>query len=225
MKHIILICIILFLIFSFHFYTTRKIESFKINVESFDSQCPDLDKVRNYVQQYLPEGHSWEQVMREVETTSSSGDTEKEQDNPNECLSTDGWTVDCTEGNINNKGIRAPTKCNKRVDFNCEATDNCKWFYGFCENKNFKQQIEDPFSFRARNWWQNRISGYPSMKYNYNKDSFIKSSAFPNTLKNDTGLNNSDIQKYYKKVFADLMHIINNPSINTDSRKQARKYC
>lgn len=224
MKQIILILIAIFFIFCFHFYTTRKIESFRMNIENFDSQCPDLNVVKNYVQQYLPEGDSWEKIMKEVSISTSNSRDNQEQDNFRECLSTDGWTEDCIEGNIDNQNIRAPSKCNKRVEFNCESSNDCKWFYGFCENKNFKQQIEDPFAFRTRNWWQNRISGYPSMQYNYNKDSFIKASAFPDTLKNDTGLNNSDIQIYYNKVFADLMHIINNPSINTDSRKQARKY-
>ena len=225
MKHIVLICIVLLFIFCFHFYTTRKIESFKLNVENFDSQCPNFERVRSYVQQYLPEGYNWEEIMKEVEVdTSYSGGGYEEGNNYNECLSTDGWTENCTEGSIDNKEIRTPAKCNKRVDFNCEATDNCKWFYGFCENKNFKQQIEDPFAFRTRNWWQNRIAGYPTMKYNYNRDGFIKIPNNINTIKDDMGENNKNINIYYKSVLSDLMYIINDPRINVTARRQARKY-
>lgn len=225
MKHIILICLVLLFIFCFHFYTARKIESFKLNIENFDSQCPNLNIVRNYVQQYLPEGSSWEQIMKEVDTSSSSSSGDYEEgNNYNECLSTDGWTENCIEGNINNKEIRTPSQCNKRVDFNCEATDNCKWFYGFCENKNFKQQIEDPFAFRSRNWWQNRIAGYPSMSYNDNRDGFVKIPNNINTLKDDINENNKNINIYYKNVISDLMYVVNNPRINETARKQARKY-
>lgn len=172
MKHILYILLFLFLIFLIHFYTTRKIESFKI--EHFNNQCPNLDKIKNYVQQYLPDDNILENIIREV-----NGEVNRKKDNDyNNCLSIDGWTNNCVKGNMYGKNIKTPKICNKRVDFNCEATENCKWFYGFCENKNFKQNIEDPFSYRSLNWWKNRIDGYPSISYNYSRDDFIKTPKF-----------------------------------------------
>jgi hypothetical protein len=219
MKHIVYILLFLFLIFFIHFYTTRKIESFKI--EPFNSQCPNLDRIKNYVQQYLPDDDSWENIVREVETRKVN---EKKDNDHENCLSTDGWTNNCVQGKTYGRDIRTPRICKKRVDFNCEATDNCKWFYGFCENKNFKQQIEDPFSFRTRNWWQNRIAGYPNISYNDSRDGFIK---IPNdnlSLKKDIQENNQNIDLYYRKTLSDLMSVINDPYSDQEQRQNARKY-
>jgi hypothetical protein len=199
----------------------RKIESFKLPIETFDSQCPNLDNIRNYVQQYLPEDSSWENIVKEV---SYNSDSDKSKTDYKQCLSVDGWTPRCISGKINNRNILTPTQCKNRVDLNCEATDQCKWYYGFCENKNYQQQIEDPFSFRTRNWWQNRISGYPNIAYNDSRDGFIKIDSRKNTLKNDDKSNNSNIMFFYKKVFSDLMEVINNPYASDEERDNANLY-
>lgn len=222
MKNIIYILIFIFLIFVIQFYMTRKIESFKINVENFDSQCPNLDNIKQYVQQYLPDDNSWDTIVSQ--TSVNTEERKKQNINYQQCISTDGWTKDCVPGMMNDRSIRAPRQCQKRPELNCEATDECKWYYGFCENKDYNIQIEDPFSFRTRNWWQNRIAGYPNISYNDRRDGFIKFNNGGDSLKKSAMSTNSNVISFYKKIFADLMEVINDPFSTEEVRENATQY-
>ena len=214
MNQNIIVITILIIIFVISFYITRKIESFKGNIEHYENSST-IDNLKQYVQEYLPPETSWESILNKA----SQNQQNQKNQLYNKCLSINGWIDDCVKGRIRRNKIKTPKQCNKRVKFNCESTNKCKWYFGYCENKNFEQQLEDPFSFRTRSWWDNRIAGYPNIIYDNNRDGFIQIN------KNKSKQSKKEKHnEFYNQVMLDLIQIISDKKSNPEEVKIAQKY-